>query len=58
MAFCEWGADVCSPDLFHVEGGRAALAFDSPIAARPLVARFEEIWATGEPGLTGTVLGL
>jgi hypothetical protein len=43
---------------FHVDGARAALAFDAPVAARPLVARFEEIWATGEPGLTGTVLGL
>ncbi len=43
---------------FHVDHARAALAFDAPIAARPLVARFEEIWATGEPGLTGTVLGL
>ena len=43
---------------FHVDGPRAALAFDAPLAARPLVARFEEIWATGEPGLTGTVLGL
>jgi len=43
---------------FHVDGPRASLAFDSPLAARPLVARFEEIWATGEPGLTGTVLGL
>ena len=43
---------------FHVDGARAALAFDAPLAARPLVTRFEEIWATGEPGLTGTVLGL
>lgn len=43
---------------FHVDGPRAALAFDAPLAARPLVARFEEIWATGEPGLSGTVLGL
>jgi hypothetical protein len=43
---------------FHVDGLRAALAYDAPIAARPLCARFEEIWATGEPGLTGTVLGL
>jgi hypothetical protein len=46
------------PASFHVDGPRAALAFDAPLAARPLVARFEEIWATGEPGLTGTVLGL
>lgn len=43
---------------FHVDAARAALAFDAPVAARPLVARFGEIWATGEPGLTGTVLGL
>ncbi|MEO8485787.1 MAG: hypothetical protein ABI585_05550 [Betaproteobacteria bacterium] len=43
---------------FHVDGARAALAFDAPATARPLAARFEEIWATGEPGLTGTVLGL
>lgn len=43
---------------FHVDGARAALAFDAPGAARPLIARFDEIWATGEPGLTGTVLGL
>jgi hypothetical protein len=43
---------------FHVDGARAALAFDAPAAARPLVARFDEIWATGEPGLSGTVLGL
>lgn len=43
---------------FHVDGPRAALALDAPAAARPLVARFEEIWATGEPGLSGTVLGL
>ena len=34
------------------------LAIDMPAGARPLVTRFEEIWATGEPGLTGTVLGL
>ena len=26
--------------------------------ARPLVMRFEEIWATGQPGLSATVLGL
>lgn len=43
---------------FHADGLRATLAFDSPAAARPLCERFEEIWATGEPGLTGTVLGL
>lgn len=43
---------------YHIEQARATLAIDMPQAARPLVTRFEEIWATGEPGLTGTVLGL
>ncbi|CAG0994563.1 hypothetical protein BURK1_02455 [Burkholderiales bacterium] len=43
---------------FHVDGPRATLAFDAPLAARPLVARFADIWATGVPGLSGTVLGL
>ena len=43
---------------YHLDQSRATLAIDMPQAARPLVTRFEEIWATGEPGLTGTVLGL
>jgi hypothetical protein len=43
---------------FHVDQPRATLAIESPQLAGPLVNRFEEIWATGEPGLTGTVLGL
>ena len=43
---------------FHVEQPRATLAIESPHLAGPLVNRFEEIWATGEPGLTGTVLGI
>ena len=43
---------------YHIDQARATLAIDMPQAARPLVTRFEEIWATGEPGLTGTVLGL
>jgi hypothetical protein len=43
---------------YHIEQSRATLAVDMPQAARPLVTRFEEIWSTGEPGLTGTVLGL
>jgi hypothetical protein len=29
-----------------------------PQAAKPLVNRFEEIWATGEPAFGGSVLGL
>jgi hypothetical protein len=43
---------------FHVEQPRAALAIEEPQLARPLASRFDEIWATGEPGLSGTVLGL
>jgi hypothetical protein len=37
---------------------RAVLAIEEPIATQPLVERFEAIWATGEPGITATVLGL
>jgi hypothetical protein len=43
---------------FHIDQPRAAVALDMPHAAKPLVLRFDEIWATGEPGLAGTVLGL
>ena len=43
---------------FHVEQPRASLAIDHPQLARPLVMRFEQIWATGEPGLSPSVLGL
>ncbi|MGI8895760.1 MAG: hypothetical protein ACR2HE_08940 [Casimicrobiaceae bacterium] len=43
---------------FHVDHPRAALAIEQPQDAKPLVARFEDIWATGEPGLGGSVLGL
>jgi hypothetical protein len=43
---------------FHVDQPRALLAIASPQLAGPLINRFEEIWSTGEPGLTGTVLGL
>jgi hypothetical protein len=43
---------------FHIDQPRATVAIDLPQATKPLVTRFEEIWATGEPGLAGTVLGL
>jgi len=43
---------------FHLEQPRASLVIEDPHLARPLINRFEEIWATGEPGLTGTVLGI
>jgi len=43
---------------FHIDHPRAALAIEMPALARPLVMRFDEIWATGEPGLNASVLGL
>jgi len=43
---------------YHVDQPRATLAIAMPAAAKTLVARFEEIWATGEPALGGSVLGL
>jgi hypothetical protein len=43
---------------FHIEQPRAALGIEQPQLARPLAMRFEQIWATGEPGLGATVLGL
>ena len=43
---------------FHVEQPRAALGIDQAALAQPLIKRFEEIWATAEPGLSAEVLGL
>lgn len=43
---------------FHIDQPRASFGLEQPALARPLVRRFEEIWATGEPGLGATVLGL
>jgi hypothetical protein len=43
---------------YYIGQPRATLAINMPQQARPLVTRFDEIWATGEPGLTGTVLGI
>ena len=43
---------------FHVERPRAALGILQPQAAQPLIHRLREIWATGEPGVHGAVLGL
>jgi hypothetical protein len=43
---------------FHVDFPNGTLSIGSPERAQPLVERFTEIWATGEPGVTGTVLGL
>ncbi len=43
---------------FHFDQPRATLGVMQPEQTQPLVNRFEEIWATGEPGISGTVLGL
>jgi hypothetical protein len=43
---------------FDVDQPRAVLGIMQPRAIAPLVQRFDEIWAGGEPGITATVLGL
>ena len=43
---------------FHFDQPRATLGIMQPEQTQPLVNRFDEIWATGEPGISGTVLGL
>jgi hypothetical protein len=43
---------------FHVAQPRAALGIDEPDEVRPLIERFEAIWASAEPGISATVLGL
>jgi hypothetical protein len=43
---------------FHFERPRAAMGINQPELTRPLATRFEDIWATGEPGLNATTLGL
>ena len=42
----------------HIDWPHATLSIGSPERANALVERFDEIWETGEPGVTGTVLGL
>jgi hypothetical protein len=43
---------------FHFDQPRATLGIAQPEQTQPLANRFDEIWATGEPGISGTVLGL
>ena len=43
---------------FHIDQPRAALGIEQPGLVRPLLQRFDEIWATGEPGVGASVLGL
>ena len=42
----------------HVERSTGTLSIGNPERARPFIERFAEIWETGEPGVTGSVLGL
>ncbi|MGE5089787.1 MAG: hypothetical protein ACM3QY_11725 [Candidatus Levyibacteriota bacterium] len=42
----------------HIDWPRATLSIGNHERAMPLVSRFEEIWQTGAPGLSGSVLGL
>ena len=43
---------------FHIAQPRAALGIAEPESAKALVGRFEAIWASAEPGINATVLGL
>ena len=43
---------------FHIDRTGGTLSIGSPERAKPLVERFDEIWESGEPGVTGSVLGL
>ncbi|HSC98916.1 MAG TPA: hypothetical protein VLI21_08435 [Casimicrobiaceae bacterium] len=43
---------------FHVDRVGGKLSIGDPERAKALVERFDEIWESGEPGVTGTVLGL
>lgn len=43
---------------YHIDRTGGTLSIGDPERAQPLIDRFDEIWQTGEPGVTGTVLGL
>jgi hypothetical protein len=43
---------------FHVDRIGGTLSIGSPERAKPFVERFSEIWESGVPGVTATVLGL
>jgi len=43
---------------FHFQQRRATMGIDQPEQTQSLATRFDEIWATGEPGINATVLGL
>ena len=50
--------DVHFVHRHHVAWPHATLSIGNPERAKPLVERFDEIWATGEPGVSARVLGL
>ena len=50
--------DVHFVHRHHVAWAHATLSIGNPERAKPLVERFDEIWATGEPGVSASVLGL
>lgn len=50
--------DAACMHRFHHEQPGASLTLDDPDAVRPLALRFEEIWESSVPAVTGTVLGL
>jgi hypothetical protein len=43
---------------YHFEQPRATMGVNQPEEVRPLAQRYDEIWATAEPGVNATVLGL
>ena len=50
--------DVHFVHRHHADRMHGTLSIGSPERAKPLVERFGEIWATGEPGVSANVLGL
>jgi hypothetical protein len=50
--------DVHFVHRHHVDWAHGTLSIGSPERAKALVERFDEIWATGEPGVAARVLGL
>lgn len=43
---------------YHFEQPRATMGVNQPDEVRPLAQRYDEIWATAQPGVNATVLGL
>ncbi len=43
---------------FHFDQPQGILGLEDPIGAKPLLDRFEELWANSEPAISATTLGL